>query len=72
VLHVDSHIKRKIPWPKSVIELYRTGDSRLSEKLVTTFGDRGCYVVSVTDPYDRILGFLDRASHINPVKINLL
>jgi hypothetical protein len=25
-----------------------------------TFADRGCRVVSVTDPYDRILGFLDR------------
>jgi hypothetical protein len=25
-----------------------------------TFADRGCHVVSVTDPYCRILGFLDR------------
>jgi hypothetical protein len=25
-----------------------------------TFADRGCHVVSVTDPYGRILGFLDR------------
>jgi hypothetical protein len=25
-----------------------------------TFADRGCHVVSVTDPYDRILEFLDR------------
>jgi hypothetical protein len=24
------------------------------------FADRGCHVVSVTDPYGRILGFLDR------------
>jgi hypothetical protein len=24
------------------------------------FADRGCHVVSVTDPYSRILGFLDR------------
>jgi hypothetical protein len=28
-------------------------------KLVQTFVERGCYVVSVTDPYGRILGFLD-------------
>jgi hypothetical protein len=27
---------------------------------VSTFVDRGCHVVSVTDPYGRILGFLDR------------
>jgi hypothetical protein len=25
-----------------------------------TFADRGCCVVSTTDPYDRILGSLDR------------
>jgi hypothetical protein len=24
------------------------------------FADRGCHVVSVTNPYGRILGFLDR------------
>jgi hypothetical protein len=27
------------------------------------FADRGCHVVSVTDPYNRILGFLDRSSY---------
>jgi hypothetical protein len=27
-------------------------------KLVPNFGDRGCHVVIVTDPYDFILGFL--------------
>jgi hypothetical protein len=27
---------------------------------VQTFAERGCHVVSVTDPYGRILGFLDR------------
>jgi hypothetical protein len=27
-------------------------------KLVPTFADRGCHVVSMTDPYGRILGFL--------------
>jgi hypothetical protein len=31
-------------------------------KLVANFEDRGCHVVSVTDPYGRILGFLDRLS----------
>jgi hypothetical protein len=28
--------------------------------LVPTFADRGCRVVSATDPYGRILDFLDR------------
>jgi hypothetical protein len=28
-----------------------------------TFADRGCHVVSVTDLYGRILGFLDRSSY---------
>jgi hypothetical protein len=31
----------------------------LSEKLVPTFEDRECHVVSMTDSYGRILGFLD-------------
>jgi hypothetical protein len=34
---------------------------RLSAKLVPTFTDRGCRVVSAMDPQARILGFLDRA-----------
>jgi hypothetical protein len=34
-------------------------DRRLSAKLVPTFVDRGCSVVSATDPYGRIFGFLD-------------
>jgi hypothetical protein len=36
---------------------------RLSVKLVPTFADRGCHVVSVTDPYGRNLGFLDRSRY---------
>jgi hypothetical protein len=38
-------------------------DSRLSAKLVPTSVDRWCHVVGVTDPYGRILGFLDRSRH---------
>jgi hypothetical protein len=30
-----------------------------------TFADRGCHVVSVTDPYGRILGFLDRSHYFS-------
>jgi hypothetical protein len=38
-------------------------DRRLSAKLVATFADRGCHVVSVTDPYGRILGFQGRSRY---------
>jgi hypothetical protein len=51
---------KKTPWAESASELYRPSDRRLSAKLVPTFADRGCHVVSVTNPYGRILGFLDR------------
>jgi hypothetical protein len=30
-----------------------------------TFADRGCHVVSVTDPSGRILGFLDRRRYFS-------
>jgi hypothetical protein len=29
------------------------------------FADRGCHVVSVTDPYGHILGFLDRSRYFS-------
>jgi hypothetical protein len=51
------------PWPESASKLYRPSDRRLSAKLVLTFADRGCHVVSLTDPYSRILGFLDRSRY---------
>jgi hypothetical protein len=41
-------------------ELYQPSYRRLSAKLVPTFADRGCCVVSATDPHGRILS-LDRA-----------
>jgi hypothetical protein len=50
----------RTPWPESASELYRPSYRRLSVKLVQTFADRGCHVVGVPDPYDRIIGFLDR------------
>jgi hypothetical protein len=42
---------------KQTSELYRPRDRRLSAKLVLTFADRGCCVVSATDPNSRILDF---------------
>jgi hypothetical protein len=50
--------RKKTPWPKSASQLYRRSGRLLLAKLVAIFADRGCQVVSVTDPYGRILGFL--------------
>jgi hypothetical protein len=49
----------KTPWPQFASELYRPSDRRLSAKLVPTFADRGCRVVSATYPHGSILIFLD-------------
>jgi hypothetical protein len=54
---------KKTQWPESASELYRPSDRRLLPKLAPTFADRGCHVVSVTDPYGSILGFLDRSRY---------
>jgi hypothetical protein len=51
------------PWPESASELYRSSDSRLSAHIVPTFADRAFYVASVTEPYGRILIFLDRSRY---------
>jgi hypothetical protein len=48
---------QKNPWSESARELYRPNDRRLSAKLVSTFADRECHVVSVTDPSGRIISF---------------
>jgi CBS-domain-containing membrane protein len=55
--------KKKTLWSESASKLYRPSDRRLSAKLMPTFADRECHVVSVTDPYGRILGFLDRSRY---------
>jgi hypothetical protein len=52
--------KYTTPWRESASELYRPSNRRLSAKLMPIFADRGCHMVSVTDPYCRIIGFLDR------------
>jgi hypothetical protein len=54
--------KKQTPWPQSTSELYRPSDRRLLAKLVPNVADRECHVVSVTDPYCRILAFLDGAA----------
>jgi hypothetical protein len=52
---------KKTPWPESASELYQPSDRRLSAKFVPTVADRGCHVVSLTDPY----GFLDRSRYFS-------
>jgi hypothetical protein len=44
--------KEKTAWPESALV-----------KLVATSADRGCHMVSVSDPYGRVLGFLDRSRY---------
>jgi hypothetical protein len=61
---LGDNIHKKIPWPESTSELYQPSDRCLSAKLLPTFADRGCHVVSVIDPYSRILGFLDRSRYV--------
>jgi hypothetical protein len=51
------------PWHESVSELYRPSDRRLSAKLVQTFADSGCHVVSAMNPYSCNLDFLDWSSY---------
>jgi hypothetical protein len=48
------------PWPESASELYQPSDRHLSAKLVSASADRGCHVVSVTDPCGCTLGFLNQ------------
>jgi hypothetical protein len=48
-------LKLKTPWSESASELYRPSDRRLSAKRLPTCADRGCHMVSVTDPSGRIL-----------------
>jgi hypothetical protein len=37
----------------------------VGEVIADVFADRGCHVVSVTDPYVRILDFLDRSRYFS-------
>jgi hypothetical protein len=56
-------LQKRTPWAESASALCRPSDRRLSAKLVLTFADTECRVVSATDPYVRILDFLDRSRY---------
>jgi hypothetical protein len=51
------------PWPESGRELYQSSDRRLSSKLVPNLTIESCRVVSMADPYGRILDFLGRSRY---------
>jgi hypothetical protein len=53
----------KTPWPESEAEQYRSSNLSVPGKLVPTFVDNGCRVVSVMHLYSRIFGFLDRSRY---------
>jgi hypothetical protein len=55
--HGQNDKNKQTPSPESTSELYRPSDRRLSAKLARTFSDRGCHVVSVTDPYTLLSAF---------------
>jgi hypothetical protein len=61
----DGRTNERTPWSESASELCRPSDRRLSAKWLPTFADKGCHVISVTDPYGRILGFLDRSRYFS-------
>jgi hypothetical protein len=51
-------IKKNLLGFESAIGLYRSSDRRRSAKLVPTLADRGCNLVSATNPSDRNFYFL--------------
>jgi hypothetical protein len=65
VYSTPSYNKQQTPWSESASELYPPSDRSLSAKWLPTFSDKGCHVVSVTDPYGRILGFPDRSRYFS-------
>jgi hypothetical protein len=51
--------------PVNISIRYSVSDRRLSTKLVPTFADRGCHVVSMGDAYGHIFDVLDRGCHFS-------
>jgi hypothetical protein len=49
-IFINIYKQTKNPWPEYASEIYRPSDRRLSAKLVQTFADRECHVVTPADP----------------------
>jgi hypothetical protein len=60
---IASIIVKQTPWPESESELYRPSYHRLSAKLVLILRTEGAARSGWTDPYDRILGLLNRTRY---------
>jgi hypothetical protein len=61
---VIDNAQTNTPWSESASELYRPSGPPLVGVVSANFlRIEGCYVVNVTDLYDRILGFLDRSRY---------
>jgi CBS-domain-containing membrane protein len=59
----ENYKKNSMVWVRA--RTIQPSDRRLSAKWLPTFADRGCHVVSVTDPNGRILGFLGRSRYFS-------
>jgi hypothetical protein len=64
VFHGLTNSLQNTLWPYSTSELYRPSDRCMSAKLVSAFADRGCHVVSATNPHGWTLCFLDQVTSI--------
>jgi hypothetical protein len=54
------------PYSMSLLSLLKKKKkSKFVGEVSANFADRVCHVVSVTDPYDRILEVLDRSSYFS-------
>jgi hypothetical protein len=56
-------LQHQTAYSESSSEIYWPSGRRLSVKLSPTVADRGSHVVSLTDPYGHIPGFLDRSCY---------
>jgi hypothetical protein len=63
VLHIDTNSKAWFLEQDNLIKRTIPTDQPPLVNVVPTFADRGCCVVSITDPHGRILGFLDRSRY---------
>jgi hypothetical protein len=55
----------KTLWYEYASDLYRLSDRPFLSKLVPTFEERGCHMVSLKDIYGSIIGFLDQSHYIS-------
>jgi hypothetical protein len=56
--YITTKLKNSVAWVRKRIIPPPVGEVSANFSMV-----RGCHVISVTDPYSRILGFLDRGRY---------